>query len=68
MKLWNEGIACSMPLSEEEELFERSGGLFKDPEGCGDGIRQPCVSAYTDMGFESTYMLQQRSCRRMSLI
>lgn len=40
-----------MPLSESEEddeLFERSGGLFKEPGGCGCGdgcgIRQPCVS------------------------
>ena len=67
MKLWNEGIACSMPLSEEEdEPCERSGGRLSEPGGCGgrgegegEGIFQPGVAVYMDAGFASTYMLSR---------
>ena len=59
MKLWNDGIACSIPLSEEEEdALDKSGGRLSEPVGCGDGILQSRVSRYPETGFASTYIFR----------
>ena len=62
-KLWNDGMDCSMPFSEDDDdpFCLRMGGRLRVCADCGLGILQAGVSPYMFAGFESTYMLVEMS-------